>query len=252
MLLIAAALSEELSVAMKMCAVRARISGAGVRAWTTSCRGKEVSFLKTGMGPVRSARTFERFLAECKPAEALVIGYAGALDPALQVGDLIMVQRAALLSAPKNSPLQKASLGKYWEMAPVEGLAGFCRSRGIEIHTGEVITSPFVVGDPAHKQWLYNRFRGTIVDMETAELARIAASKSLPLRCVRSISDSAKDDFFTPLSRDPGLNPASKAIKLVAAGAWVQRCGQWRQNVSLARESLRRFLTAYLDAFAPQ
>jgi adenosylhomocysteine nucleosidase len=250
MLLIAAALSEELSVAKEMCTAPVTISGGGIRAWTAEYKAHKVFFLKTGMGPIRSARNFEQFLAEHKPAEVLVIGYAGALDPALQPGDLVMAERAAFLSAPKKSPLREAAIGEYWELAANGEIANLCRARGVEIRAGGILTSPFVVGDPAQKKWLYEHFGAAIVDMETAELARIAASKSLPLRCVRSISDSATDDFFAPLSHDPDLNPASKAAKLVAAGRWLERCQQWRQNSSVARESMRRFLSVYLDAYA--
>lgn len=252
MLLIAAALSEELSVAKDMCTEPARISCEGIRAWTATYGGKEVSLLKTGMGPVRSAGTFQRFLETFKPAEVIVIGYAGALDPALQPGDLVMVQRAASLVVPKKTPLQKASIGKYWEMAPSQQFVDLCGARGIEMHAGEALTSPFVVGDPAQKKWLYECSGAIIVDMETAELARIAASSSLPFRCVRSISDSAKDDILAPLSLNTHLHPVGKAVKLVAAGSWLQKCGQWRQNISLARESMRRFLRVYLDAYASQ
>jgi adenosylhomocysteine nucleosidase len=252
MLLIAAALSEEVSIAKKLCGVPARMSCKGISAWSTKYKGKEVSFLKTGMGPVRSARTFDRFLREYKPSEVLVIGYAGALDPALEPGNLVMVQRAASLSVAKKMPIKKASIGNYLEMAPGQGLADLCKSQAVEMHSGELITSPFVVGDPAQKKWLYERFGAAIVDMETAELANIAASKSLPLHCVRAISDSATDDFLSPLSHDPNLNSAGKAIKLVAAGNWLRRCAEWRRNVFLARESLRRFLKVYLDAYVSQ
>ena len=250
MLLIAAALSEEISLVREMCTAQATISSGGIHAWTAKCSGKEICMLKTGMGPARSARTFDRFLAEYRPAEVLVIGYAGALDPALRPGDLVLVQRAAILSAPQKMPFWKASIGECWEMLPCQELVDLCRVRGVEIHTGEVLTSPFVVGNPIQKKWLYEHFGAAIVDMETAELARIAASKSLPLRCVRSISDSATDDFFAPLSHHSDLNPASKAVKLVTAGNWLRRCQQWRQNSSLARASMRRFLGVYLDAYA--
>jgi adenosylhomocysteine nucleosidase len=250
MLLIAAALSEELSIAKDMCIAPLAISGGGIRAWTAKYKGKEIFFLKTGMGPVRSARTFEQFLAQHNPSQVIVIGYAGALDPALQPGDLVIAQRAAFLTAPKNASLQKTTIGEFRELADFQELADLCGAHNIKIHAGRTLTSPFVVGEPAQKKWLYEQFGAAIVDMETAELARIASAKSIPLHCVRSISDSATDDFFAPFSHDPDRNPASKAIRLVTAGRWLERCRQWRQNSSIARESMRRFLLVYLDAFA--
>jgi adenosylhomocysteine nucleosidase len=248
MLLIAAALSEELAVAMEMCVAPARVPCRGTRAWTARYKTNEIFFLKTGVGPSRSARALELFLAALRPTEVLVIGYAGALDPTLQPGDLVIVQRAASLRAEDKLPLEKTPPGRYWEMAPGEGLVSLCRHWGIEVIVGDILTSRYVVGLPAQKQWLRERFGAALVDMETAELARVAASKSLPLRCVRSVSDLATDTFLAPLSFDPAVNPATRAIKLAAAGHWIRRFGQWRQNAMRAREGLHRFLTTYLDS----
>jgi nucleoside phosphorylase len=252
MLLIAAALSEELAVAMEMCTALARVPCRGIRAWTARRNEREISFLKTGVGPYRSARALEQYLAVLKPTEALIIGYAGALDPALQPGDLVIAQRAALLCAEDKLPLEQTHLGNYWEMTPSEGLVNLCRGSGLKVHLGEIITSPYIIGHPAQKQWLRQRFSAALVDMETAELARIAASKSLSFHCVRAVSDLATDAFLAPLSYDSVLNPAARAIKMVVAGSWLRRYGQWRQNAALARENLRRFLNVYLDSFAPR
>jgi adenosylhomocysteine nucleosidase len=248
MLLVAAALAEELNTALNLCASRRKVRCAGVPAWTGTRAGKTLHFLKLGAGPARSAGVLERALAVLKATRILVIGYAGALDPGLKQGDLVVVERADLLSEDTwGDPLSEMRLGDGWELTGAEDIFLRARAAGLPVHLGTALTSPCIMGAPEHKDVLFRKFHAAIVDMETASLARVAAAASVPLSCVRSISDEARDDFLACLSYDPEANPLQRAAKVVGARRWLSRYSQWRDRSRVARQSLARLLSFFLD-----
>ena len=59
---------------------------------------KRIAFLKAGVGPRRAAESLEEALQMIPCSHVLVIGYAGALDPGLKVGDLVAAGRALAFS----------------------------------------------------------------------------------------------------------------------------------------------------------
>lgn len=93
-------------------------------------------------------------------------GLCGALDPALNVGDIVVSGDA-----------------------PLESSAKFVR--------GEVHTVDHVVVEASDKSRLRSRTGAVAVDMEAATVARTAAEWQIPYLCVRAVSDTA--DHTLPL-----------------------------------------------------
>jgi len=249
MLLIAAALAEELDAALNLCSRRKKIAGAGVPLWT-GVRGKEtLHFLKLGVGPARSADRLQLALACVKPASILIIGYAGALDPSLKQGELVVVERADLLPEEFwDDPAKEIGPGPGWPLAGSVELCAAAEASGLPVRRGAVLTSSHIVGAPVAKLALFQKFHAAVVDMETAALARIAAAAAVPLRCVRAISDDVQDDFLAFLHQDPAAGPWRRAVQGLTAGNWVRRYSQWRERSEAARRSLRRFMAWYLSS----
>jgi adenosylhomocysteine nucleosidase len=241
MLLIAAALEEELRMARDLCPGCARIASGGVRLWHSQSAGGPVAFLKTGMGPRSASIKLLAAFEVLKPSRILVFGYAGALDPTLRVGDLVAVQRTVLLGkdVPRGTPLESMAAG-----VPIEL---YLHNLGDELRRGDVVTTPFIIGEPAQKAFLFERFRAAAVDMETAAFALAAQSAAIPLSCVRAITDDAKDEFLAPVSYAPGTSPGGRAFRAITAGNWVRRYKDWTERAAIARRSLRAFLLEYLQ-----
>jgi adenosylhomocysteine nucleosidase len=249
MLLIAAALAEELGTALNLCSRRKRVRGAGVPLWT-GMRGQEMlHFLKLGVGPARSAEVLQRALDCLKPASILIIGYAGALDPLLKLGDLVVVERADLLPEEFwDAPAKEMDPRPGWPLAYSGELCAAAETAGLPVRCGTALTSYHIIGAPEQKRVLFQKFHAGVIDMETAALARIAAAAAVPLQCVRAVSDEAGDDFLAFLSHNPAAGPWQIAVQGLAAGSWLRRYSQWRERSLAARGSLRRFLSWYLDS----
>lgn len=205
-----------------------------------------VLLLKTGIGPRRAARRLEAALRRSRPDRILTIGYAGALAPGLAVGDLVVVRRALLcLEDGGGCPLPEVNLDGSWDLKGVDALAAIAQCAGLRHAVGDTLTSPYVFGEPAQKRLLHSRFGASLVDMETAALARAAANAGIPFGCVRVVSDSLEDDFLAPFSYDPRAGVAGRFVRAAGAGKWTARYSGWRERSAAARAQLERYMRAY-------
>src|SRR5690349_11405524 len=147
--------------------------------------------VRTGSGPRRSEAAAAR-LAAAGRQPVLVAGLAGALDPRLRPGDLVVateVRRAGAAPVPVPSA------------AP---LAVALRRRGLRVHLGPVLSHPV----PARAPAALAATGALAVDMESAWLTPAAAGG--PLAVVRAVVD-------TPCA--PLLRPGTPARGLVALHA---------------------------------
>jgi adenosylhomocysteine nucleosidase len=248
MLLIVAALQEELNAGMSLCENPQRIPCRGIDLWQAVLNEKKLSFLKSGVGPELSAARLEQTLKAIEPAQILVLGYAGAIHPDLKLGDLVAVRKALAFSLDKNHPdWEHVQLDGIFDLDNSEALSGCAKSAGLRVHTGDVLTSAHVLGNPEHKRLLYERFHASIVDMETAALARVALSRAIPLGCIRAISDEERDSFLEPFSYDPAIKIPGRAKKLLDTGL-TQTYRKWKDHTAIAYRSLSSFLTHYIQA----
>jgi nucleoside phosphorylase len=249
MLLIAAAMEEELQFAMLFCPDREKIEKQGVSYWQARRAGEELVFFRTGVGPRRSAANLERILSLLAPSHILLIGYAGALDPNLELGDLVAMKSALSCSLGGSDPaLSSLQLDRQFELTDADAIVESARSLGLRAFTGNALTSAYVLGIPEDKSFLFKKYGASSVDMETAAVAGVAAAKNIPLRCVRSISDEAEDAFLAPFSYNPSTNIAARAAKIIGVGIHSYR--QWKANAQKAGETLSRFLAQYLRSLS--
>jgi nucleoside phosphorylase len=245
MLLIAAAMQEELELAMILCRDQEKITDHGVCYWQACRKENTVLFFKTGVGPQRSAANLDRLLSLIAPSRILLIGYAGALNPSLKLGDLVGVKRTLACSLDKANPaLSHLKVDGRFELNDADEIANSAISSGLRASTGDALTSAYVLGEPAHKRLLYEKHHAAIVDMETAAIAGIAAAKQIPFSCARAISDEAEDSFLAPFSYNPSVNLASRTVKIIGAG--IQSYQEWKNHAKIAGETLNRFLSSYL------
>jgi len=247
MLLIAAALQEELKVALAQCLDPKKIRYRGIELWRATRDGKTIGFVKTGVGPRRSALSLELALGVIDASRILVVGYAGALDPNLKIGTLVSVKKALLCSIDATNPaVENIKLDRTFMLEQDDILHRTAESGHLQILSGDTLTTSHVWGNPVHKSILLGKFGASIVDMETAALADVAERSRIPLHCLRVVSDEAKDSFLEPFSYDPTAGIPRRAGQIIRKGNPVKIFREWKCNTSLARVSLNRFLAEYL------
>ncbi len=246
MLLIAAALQEELNVALSLRRDSQKIRRKGIEFWQAVDRDRTIHFIKTGVGPRRSAERLANAIEILGVSKILVIGYAGALDPELTLGTLVVVEKALSCSIDTANPAVKnMKLDGTFLLAPSVSLVRVAESLNIPVRCGDTVTSSHVWGNPEHKGILLRKFRACIVDMETAALAGVSVNANIPLRCIRVVSDEAGDSFLEPFSYDPSAGVPKRAGRLIGKGNPLQAFRKWKHNTLKARDCLGRFLSGY-------
>lgn len=114
-------------------------------------------------------------------ATALVSwGSAGALDPTLEAGALLLPQ---LVIAPDGRALLA---DRNWQERVVESLDG-----RVSAHAGPLAQVGRVIRTPDEKRDLHRRSGAVAIDMESAALADLAREAGVPFLAVRAVTDTA-------------------------------------------------------------
>ena len=182
--------------------------------------GKQVVLAQCGIGKVNAAMVTQLLLRY--GAEAVIFtGVAGAVDPELKVGDLVIgsdavqhdVDVVALGYEPGQFPeepvswatderLRRLALQVAGELAAGDGF----EFEGVTVVEGRIASGDQFIADPERVRWLRDTFAASCAEMEGAAVAQTCANWGVPFLIIRSISDRADHgaggDFlsFTPLA----------------------------------------------------
>jgi adenosylhomocysteine nucleosidase len=131
----------------------------------------------SGLGS-QNARRAAIELADNGVTALLSWGSAGGLDPGLTPGTLLLPQYV-LTAAGQRFEVTGAWRAKLHELLSCQ----------FEIHTGALVQSPHPLTTAQQKQALFARTGAAAVDMESAAIAEVAASRGLAFVAVRAVLD---------------------------------------------------------------
>jgi adenosylhomocysteine nucleosidase len=162
-----------------------------------------------GIGSEPARRAAEAIIARYQPALIYSVGFAGALDSKLHIGDVIVPRRVV-----------NAGDGSSVDTGQGEG----------------ILLSFAAVASPEQKAKLADSYGAQAVDMEAAAVAGAAEARGVPFAAVKAISDES--DFPLPamdrfIDADGHFNSARFAW-FVAIRPWM-----WGTTLRLARNSRR-------------
>lgn len=165
-----------------------------------------------GIGAEAARRAAEAVIALYAPGVVYSAGFAGALDPALKVGEIVQPRR--VVNAGDGSTL---TLG---------------RGEGVIVSFGSVAS-------PAQKASLRDSFQALAVDMEAAAVARAAEVRGAGFAAVKVISDEFDFDFpaMERFVDSNGRFLEGRFALHTALRPWL-----WPKVVRLARNSRRASL----------
>jgi len=219
----------------------------GLRGFRTRIGNLELAAIATGVGPHRAGHAAQRAF-KALPHASLVIstGVAGALSPALAIGDVVVADRLIAAGAESAAPERVIAV------APerVEELGAILLEAGLAVSTGALLTTSRVLATGAAKRQARDLSGAIAVDMESASIAAEAASEGLPMVCMRTVMDVAGEDLPAAGFTNPEghVNALAAMRTIVTRPGEVLRLPRMMYNLSIATRSLADALDAVLQA----
>jgi adenosylhomocysteine nucleosidase len=191
-------------------------------------QSQNVRIACSGGSAERARSEAARLVAE--GAAALVsFGLAGGLAPGLRPGDLLL-------------PETVRSAGAAWSVDPVWWQRVHARlvAAGLRPGAGVIIGSERIVATTADKRELFEATGAQAVDMESHEVAAVAAAAGLPFLVIRALADPY-DQVIPQVAREV-LRPDGRVRLQGMLGGLFRERGGAMTLLRLARESARGLL----------
>ena len=222
-------------------AVRAHLSDVTTHAHPMGTRfevghlgGCRVALALTGKGNQSAAVHTERAAAEFAPAAVIFVGVAGALQPHVGLGDVVVATHVYAYHGATSEAAGITARPRTWELshrvhqiaAHLERTGDWARQLPGAPQPPRVHFGPVAAGEIAHysavsdaRQWLREHYNDAVaVEMEAAGIAQAGhLNDALPTIMVRGISDYA--DESKSATDDAGWQPRAAASAAAFAAA---------------------------------
>ncbi|MGL4611621.1 MAG: 5'-methylthioadenosine/adenosylhomocysteine nucleosidase [Trueperaceae bacterium] len=179
---------------------------------TGRLEAKNVVLAQCGIGKVNAAALTQVLILQ-GVQEVIFTGVAGALDPSLNVGDIVISIDAMQHDADVRAlGYQRGEVpGETLSWKADEGLleAAYRAAKtieGITVLKGRVLSGDQFIASPETVKELREIFQGACAEMEGAAVAQVCSKWQIPFVIIRSISDTADHNAnisfreFTPLA----------------------------------------------------
>jgi len=130
--------------------------------------------LRTGVGGEKASAVYRQFLKKYTPELVINAGFAGALDPEIDVGE---IHKISLFAYKQNVIYQKEL--KLYDL--------------IDLTEIEILTVDEAVLSRKKREQIFNFHKFRIVDMESYHLADISENFDIPFISIKIISDLADE-----------------------------------------------------------
>jgi DeoD family purine-nucleoside phosphorylase len=148
----------------------------------TAADGEPLTIQSTGMGGPSAAIVLEELIA-LGARRAVRVGTAGAVDPRLRLGELVLASEAITADGTSRA------LGAGERVPADAALLAALQAARPDVRCGAVVSSDlfYEVGEPRFETW---REAGALaVEMEAAALFTVGRLRDMPVACALAITD---------------------------------------------------------------
>ncbi len=192
------AMNEEIELLLKHTEIIHTIGKAGMTFYKGNFQDQTIIFAKSGVGKVNAAVCTQVLIdlgAEC----VLFTGVAGALDPRLEIGDIV------ISSSCMQHDMDVTPLGFARGVIPYQEVSDFAADAKLvalaeqvsnrlfngRSFTGKILSGDQFVASRELVKELHEQLGGISTEMEGAALAQVCAMNAIPYVVIRSMSDKA-------------------------------------------------------------
>lgn len=162
--------------------------------WVLGHLGRRTILLAaSGVGGEQCTHVLTALLDEYPHSEVLFLGTAGALNPLIGIGDVIVANTPISWRLPEEKSMPEVIFGAT---CPEQDSSGIQRGNGhsFRVFRGTVATLDEPVFDETVRSWLSTVSGAYCVDMETGHGAHLCEKRHIPFLAVRGISDIPDDE----------------------------------------------------------
>ena len=162
--------------------------------------GKSCIIARCGVGKVNAARITQKMIDNFNLKCVINLGAAGALDPKLNVGDIVigeeLVQHDFDITAFGHAKGYITGIGDrvYSNQNLVEDFKKIIKKvedKMYKVETGVTASGDIFCTESQMKNKIYTKFNAKCVEMEGAAIAETCYLEEMPFIIIRSISDTA-------------------------------------------------------------
>ncbi|MGV8952058.1 MAG: purine-nucleoside phosphorylase [Cypionkella sp.] len=161
----------------------------GMLGYTGTWRGQRVTIQGSGMG-MPSMSIYATELMKDYGAQTLIrIGSAGALQPEVNLRDVVLAQTASTCGSPSRSLFRELNFAPCADFGLLTAAHHAAQKIGVSVHVGGVYTSDTFYDERSDLSEQLQRHGTLCVEMEVAELYMLAARYHRRALAVLTISD---------------------------------------------------------------
>jgi adenosylhomocysteine nucleosidase len=210
-------------------AIRWQTGNAFIGEW----QGRPIVLVRSGMGCSSAKDALVGILGKYDLEYVISIGYAGALDPVLEVGELVVADKVVHYGSQKSYSLNEELI-----------------SAMPEARRGTLLTVDEVVATPPEKEALREKYSAVAVDMETSALAEEAEAYHLPFASVRAITDTASQELIDCshlVAEDGDVSKLKAGWHILTHPGDLKGMIDLGKHAKISTANLTVFLKRYLD-----
>lgn len=172
---------------------------AGMKFYEGSWESRDVVLVQSGIGKVNAAICAQIMIDSFEVERIIFTGVAGALDPELEIGDIIISQDAVQHDfdvtdfgyQPGEIPhLNSRFIAADEQLVKLAGEVGSQLDK-IKVKTGRILSGDQFIASKDKAAFLREIFAGHCTEMEGAAVAQVCKLNSVPFVVIRSMSDRA-------------------------------------------------------------
>ncbi len=252
MICILGAVKQELSGIKRRMRVEEHIKLGRADAWKGTWQGQQVVLVRTGIGKAPAVEALRRAVETFHPSLIISTGYAGAADPDLKIGDLVVADRVLDIQSGSGTdfssrqPVNEIPTDPGWAEKAVN-LPG---PDGATVLRGGLLTVDAPVCDPQKKRAAGDLYSVLAVEMESAAMIVVAGEKKVPFLSVRSISDTVEEELIdvTPfIGADGEVSNLKAGWHVFTHPGKIGNVLNMRDHARRATETLTDFLESLLS-----
>lgn len=170
------------------------------RYYTTTYKGMELVIAYSKIGKVNASLTATTLIEKFGAEQLLFSGVAGALNPNLRIGDVLVATALAqhdLDITAFGHPHGYVPEGSVYvdTDASLRALAHkVAKAQNIILQEGIIATGDQFICDGVKKEWIHTTFKADATEMEGASVAVVCDALKIPFCVLRAISDAADMD----------------------------------------------------------